>query len=304
MPATAPPTLAVTPPSTPSTTPAAGQTPTGVDCSPEDPALVHPGRLTFGLSEPAVPPWFGGDPAIAYPGEPVGTEWAVSDPYSGEGFEAAVAYAIAAQLGFSRENVLWEPIDPLTALDGGPKPFDLYVSQAVPAPPAVTNVDFSRAYYEFNYAVLGLFQNPIFEVTTLDELRSHTLGFVEGSAGQIVVSNIVQPTSPPSAFPDLAAARSALELDDIDGVVVDLPTAFRLRDEEIPGAVVVGQFEATDSQLGFVSSVPNVYAAVLPKGHGLTSCVDQALDELDAAGTLDRLRLAWLADRANAPILE
>ena len=302
--ATTPATPPVIPTTTISATPAVVQTPTGLACTAQHPALTTAGQLTVGLSEPAVPPWFGGDPAIPYPGEPVGTAWAVSDPYSAEGFEGALAYAIAAQLGFAREDVRWLVADRLSALVAGPKPFDLYISQAVPAPPAVGSVGFSRPYYELNYAVLGLFDNPIAEVTTTAELRTFTLGAIEGSAEMVLLTNIVRPASPPSIFEDLESARSALELDDIDGLAIDLPTAFRLRDEEIPGAVVVGQFEATARDLGFVSGDPTDYSAVLLQGSSLAGCIDQALETLAGAGTLDMLRRTWLADRANAPILE
>lgn len=305
MPATVPAqTLAPSPPTTPSTTPAVVQTPTGLACTSEDPYLATYGRLTVGFSEPAVPPWFGGDAAIAYPGEPQGTAWEVSDPYSGEGFEGALAYAIAAQLGFGREDVQWLVVDLTAAVAAGPKQFDVYISRAVPTIPAFGNVGFSRTYYELNYAILGLFENPIAEVTTIDELRTFRLGAVEDGAEQALLTMIVQPTTPPSTFADLEAARSALELDDIDGLMVDLPTAFRLRDEEIPGAVVVGQFEQTARELGFVNSVLTDYAAILEQASPLIRCVTAALQALDDAGSLDALRRTWLADRANAPILE
>lgn len=305
MPATTPlQTLAASSPTTPSTTPPVVQTPTGLACTSEDPALATYGRLTVGFSEPAVPPWFGGDAAIAYPGEPQGTTWEVSDPYSAEGFEGALAYAIAAQLGFARETVQWLIVDLTAAVAAGPKQFDVYISRAVPTIPAFANVNFSRAYYELNYAVLGLFENPIAEVTTIDGLRTFRLGAIEGSAEQLLLTNVVQPTVPVSTFADLEAARSALEFDDVDGLLVDLPTAFRLRDEEIPGAVVVGQFEQTARELGFVNGVLTDYAAVLEQASPLIRCVTAALQALDDAGLLDALQSTWLADRANAPILE
>lgn len=266
--------------------------------------MVTRGQLTVGFSEPAAPPWFGGEAAIAYPGEPEGTAWEISDPYSAEGFESALAYAVAPLVGVHTQGpVQWVNVEREAALAPGSKPFDFYLSQA-PTLPASPDVSYSRSYYELNYAILGLFANPIAEVTTTDALRAYRLGAVESSPGLTLLSDIVQPTTPPSGFADLDAARAALEIGDIDGLAIDLPTAFRLRDEEIPGAVVVGQFEATDGDLGVITSPPNSYSAVLPKDSVYTGCVDGALEALDSGGTLDALRRTWLADRANAPILE
>lgn len=291
-------------PSSTTATRAPAESPRSLLCGSLDVFVPDPGELVVGFSEPAVPPWFVGDPSVAYLGEPVGTTWQVSDPYAGEGFESAIAYAVAGQLGVVRENVRWLDVDRETALAPGSKPFAFYISQAPVLPFASGQISSTRAYYEPNYAMLGLFANPIAEATTLAELRSFTLGAVAGSPSEILIRDFIQPTTAPSSFADLESARSALERDDIDGLAVDLPTAFRLRDEEIPGSVVVGQFDATDMDLGIIRSMPTGYAIALPQNGQLSECISFLVGTLYQNGTIDALRRTWLVDRANAPILE
>src|ERR671936_830114 len=113
-------------------------------CAKSSLTLVHSGQLTVGTDNPAYPPWFGG--AEKKP-------WKVSDPRSGEGFESAVAYAVAKQLGFSRNEVEWKHVPFANSYAPGPKSFDFDINQISYKPARAKAVDFSNSYYDVNQSV-------------------------------------------------------------------------------------------------------------------------------------------------------
>jgi polar amino acid transport system substrate-binding protein len=292
LPATAPPTAARPGPPTP----APPTTPAGAQCGPLNPALTTPSILTIGVREPAVPPWFGGDAGISYPGEPDGTTWEVGDPYSGEGYESAVAYALADRLGFVPEAVRWAP-SPSGLTTTETSAWDMYLSQLTFNTGLASAFALSTTYFRPNQALIGLISEPIADATTISELRRYRLGTLAGSAGETVISEVISPSARSQLYDDLDEARQAVEFGDVDGLVIELPTAFFLRDEQLPGGVVVGQFEADE-----VPDPNTSFVIALASDSPLTDCVNAALVELEADGTLESLRLTWLVARVNAPI--
>ncbi|HVM31125.1 MAG TPA: transporter substrate-binding domain-containing protein [Candidatus Limnocylindrales bacterium] len=284
----APPTAAPTPADTPAATPV--QTPAGTECGPDSPHLKNAGQLTLSTDNPAFPPWWGGDPEEEYEGQPDDDAgWEVSNPYSGEGLESATAYAIAERLGFSRDQVVWLQNAVFEqAFAPGPKPFDFHMAQVSIRPERAEAVDFSDPYFDSHQSLLTLTGNDIADETTVSGLQEYRLGAAAATTSYQLIEDVIQPTVEPSVFPDNATALTALQNGQIDGLVVDLGTAFYMRDAQLedwdtpdPEGTIVGAFpeSAQTDQVG----------AVLELDSPFTECVNQALSELRAEGTLDEI---------------
>jgi len=91
-------------------------------------------------------------------------------------------------------------------------------------------------------------------------------------------------------------AVQALKNGQIDGLVVDLPTAFYITAAQIKNSVIVGQLPP--------GPAPEQFGALLAKGSSLTSCVSKAIDALRDDGTLASIQDKWLAKEADAPVLQ
>jgi polar amino acid transport system substrate-binding protein len=254
-------------------------------------ALKNPGRLTVSTDNPAFFPWFDG--AV-----PEGSEWATFGKYppSGDGFESALAYAIAAQLGFSADEVDWIGQAAFgQAFAPGEKDFDFHVGQVSITPERAEAVDFSDPYFDVQQAVVAIADTPITSVTTLAELKDFQLGAAVSTTSLLVLEDVVQPNTEVKVYDDNNAGKTALENGQIDGLVVDTPTAFYIRDVELANGAIVGQI-ATDAQEQF--------GAVLDKGSPLTPCVNEALATIRASGQWQEIYDAWIGGRDSAPLLQ
>jgi polar amino acid transport system substrate-binding protein len=302
-PGTPAPTPADTPATTPATTPA--QTPAGQACGPDSPHLKNAGQLTLSTDNPAFPPWWGGDPDEQYPGQPAdATFWQVSNPYSGEGLEGATAYAVAENLGFSREQVVWlENTTFENAFAPGSKAFDFHAAQVSIRPARAEAVDFSTPYFDANQALLAMTTSDITSETTITGLKGYRLGAASNTTSLELIENVIQPTTQASVFADNATAKVALENGQIDGLVVDLGTAFYIRDAELedwdtpdPEGTIVGAFSESEQvdQVGFVLELDSPF----------TACVNQALAELEADGTLQRIYDENIGEQLGVPFFE
>ena len=248
--------------------------------------LLSDGVLTMGADNPAFPPWFGG----AEKTKP----WKVSDPYSGKGFESAVVYAIATQLGFTKAQVKWTVVPFNNSFRPGKKPFDMYVTQVSYSPERARSVDFSRGYYFVNQSVVARKGTPIAKVKTIAGLKRYKLGVQVGTTSLNYISRNIRPTSSPAVYDTNDAAIQALKNRQIDGIVVDLPTAFFVTAVQLDDGVIVGKLPPKGSQERF--------GAVFQKGSSLRRCVDRAIGNLRANGTLAKIEKQYLA-RAGAPDL-
>jgi polar amino acid transport system substrate-binding protein len=264
-----------------------GGTTTTASCAKGSLNLVNAGQLTIGTDNPAYPPWFGGSP---------GHGWKVSDPYSGEGYESAVAYALAKQLGFSKPEVTWKYTSFDTAKAPGKKGFDFDINQISYSPERAKVVDFSDSYYDVAQAVVVNKGTPIANVTTLAGLKSYELGAQLGTTSYQYITSKIKPSKKPSVFPTNAGAVQALKNKQIDGLVVDLPTAFYVSAAQVPGSKVLGQFPAEAGGEHF--------GLVFEKGNPLVTCVNKALGTMRSDGTLKQLEHQWLAKATGAPILK
>lgn len=240
------------------------------ECAFENLTTITPGVLTIGTDTPAYPPYFVDD-----------------DPSNGQGFESAVAYAVAEQLGFMPADVVWEVVPFNTSYAPGEKNFDFDINQISITPERAEVVDFSDGYYTVNQAVVAFNDSPIAGATTITELRDAKLGAQVGTTSLDFVTEVVQPTNEPYVFNDTNDAKSALQNGQIDGIVVDLPTAYYVTAAEFDDSKIVGQFQATDTGEEF--------GLLFQKGNPLVTCVNGALAELRDSGQLQELQDTWLA---------
>ncbi len=248
--------------------------------------LKNESRLTLGTDNPAFPPWWGG-------GE-TRKPWKVSNPYSGQGYESAVAYAVARQLGFATRQVDWVYTPFAQSYRPGDKRFDFYMAQVSYTPERDRVVDFSNAYYYVNQALVGREGTQIANAKSIAALKPYQLGAQLGTTSyQYIVRNI-RPDSRPLAYRSNDLAVQALKNGQIDGIVVDLPTAFFVTAVQVEDGVIVGQFPNRGSRERF--------GMVFEQGNTLRRCVNRALNRLWANGTTRRLQSRWLAG-AGAPLL-
>lgn len=237
-----------------------------------------PGKLTIGTDEPAYEPWFRDN-----------------KPDNGEGFESAVAYAVAERLGYARTDVVWNRVKFENAIAPGPKDFDFDINQFSITEERKQAVDFSAPYYAVRQTVIALKSSKIAGKASLADLHNAKLGAQVGTTSYQAITDVIKPGTEPQVFNTNDDAKKALQNGQIDGLVVDLPTAFYITGAELPDATIVGQLP----QVG----QPETFGLVLDKGSSLTGCVGRAVTELRDAGTLGELEKKWLAQVAGAPEL-
>jgi polar amino acid transport system substrate-binding protein len=246
-------------------------------CEPGELATKNEGTLTVATDKPAYPPYFEDD-----------------DPTNGEGFESAVAYAIADNLGFSKADVKWTVVPFNSSYAPGPKDFDFDVNQISITPPREKQVDFSAPYYTANQAVVALKDSEAADAKSLSDLQSARIGVQIGTTSLDGVEEEIEPSDQPQVFNSSNDVVTALKNEQVDAVVVDLPTALYLTAAQVPTATVVGQF-----------SVPggDQWGALLEKGSPLTACVSQAIEEMEESGELEEITQRWMSKAAGAPEL-
>ncbi len=248
--------------------------------------LLSEGRLTLGTDNPAFPPWWGG-------GE-TRKPWKISNPYSGKGYESAVAYAVARQLGFTKGQVQWTHVPFAQSYRPGDKAFDFYMAQVSYTPERDKVVDFSNAYYYVNQALVGREGTSIASAKSIAALKPYRLGAQLGTTSyQYIVKNI-RPSENPLAYRSNDLAVQALKNGRIDGIVVDLPTAFFVTAVQIEDGLIVGQFPNRGARERF--------GMVFEQGNTVRGCVNKALNRLWANGTIKKLQRTWLARAGGAPI--
>jgi polar amino acid transport system substrate-binding protein len=297
-------TAAATPTTAPTATPTATPTPTptpiGGVCGPLASLPVKTaGQLTIGTDDPAYPPYY--DPPAS--GETASTPingsqpWSLGDPTNGRGFESAVAYQVATELGFTSDQVAWMYVPFNKSFAPGDKAFDFDINQISYTAKRATKVDMTNGYYYVNQALVANAGTPITSATTMADLQSYRLGAQVGTTSLSYITDTIQPTTQASVYDTTDAAISALNANQIDGIVVDLPTAFYITAAQMDNGVIVGQFPATGTGQEY-------FSMVLQQGSALTGCINQALAAMNTDGTLAQITQEWLADKANAPVIQ
>ncbi|MDP9847957.1 ABC transporter substrate-binding protein [Streptosporangium lutulentum] len=249
-------------------------------CTKDQLTLKTAGKLTIGTDKPAYEPWFKDD-----------------DPANGKGFESAVAYAIAKQLGFTDTEVTWATVKFDSAFAPGAKQFDLDFNQVSVTPDRAKVVDFSDGYYTVKQAVVALNGSKIASATDLASLKDAKIGVQVGTTSLQAVKDVIKPTVELNVYNEQIDAVNALKNKQVDAVVVDLPTAFYVTAAQVEGSKIVGQF-------GTASGAPEVFGAVFEKGSPLVGCVNEAIGKLTASGELAKIETEWLGSAAGAPELK
>lgn len=258
---------------------AACQTPAG-DSPEGDSDYVTPGKITIATGEPAYYPYVIDDA-----------------PESGEGFEAAVAYAVAAELGFDPEDVVWVRTGFDAAIAPGPKDFDFNLQQYTITPERLESVDFSSPYYSADQAVITIEGSAAASATSIDDLKGLLIGAAAGTTSLTAVEQIIAPTAGAQVFNSNDDAKLALESGQVDAIVVDVPTAFFMTGVELDGGLIIGS-------LPEIEGAADEWGLLLAKDSPLTDAVTAAVDALREDGTLDRLVAEWLGADQGVPTLE
>jgi polar amino acid transport system substrate-binding protein len=249
---------------------------------------VTSGQLTIGTDNPAYPPWFAGGSK---------SSWKINDPSTGKGYESAVAYAIAAKLGYAKPNVKWIYVPFNKAFAPGSKSFDFDINQISYTPARAKVVSFSVSYYDVNQALVVNKGTKIASIRSVKGLASFKLGAQLGTTSYAFIKARIKPSQQPAVYNSNAAAVLALKNKQIDGLMVDLPTAFYVTAVQVPNGKILGQFENN-------GKVTDHFGVVLAKGNPLTACLNKAISSLRASGALKRLQQLWLAKATGAPILK
>ncbi|KQZ88387.1 ABC transporter substrate-binding protein [Phycicoccus sp. Root563] len=258
---------------------AASSSSTGSTCEAATLPTVKAGTLTVATDKPAYGPWFQDD-----------------DPANGKGYESAVAYAIADKLGFAKEKVTWVVAPFNTVIAPGQKSFDFDLNQVSITDDRKKAVDFSSGYYDVRQTVVSFKGSKLDGKTTVADLKGAKLGAQVGTTSYAAATDQIKPDAKVAVYDSNDLAVQALKNRQIDGIVVDLPTAFYMTGAQLDDGVIVGQLPSA-------SSSPEQFGAVLDKGSKLTACVTQAVDALRADGTLTRLVDQWLSTQ-GAPELK
>jgi polar amino acid transport system substrate-binding protein len=246
---------------------------------------INAGTLTIGTDNPAYPPWFGGSE---------GHKWKISDPYSGKGYESAVAYTVAKQLGFSPAKVKWVYVPFAKSFAPGKKSFDFDITQISFTPQRAKVVDFSDSYYDVNQAIVVRNGTPIAKVHSIVGLKPYTLSAQLGTTSYAFIKSKIKPKSV-KVYNTNDKAVFALKNKLVDGIVVDLPTAFYVTAVQVPNSKILGQFASTTGEH---------FGMVFQKGNPLRACVNTALASMKRNGTLKRIQATWLSKVVSVPVLK
>ncbi|GAA2084602.1 amino acid ABC transporter substrate-binding protein [Aeromicrobium tamlense] len=249
------------------------------DCAVDQLPLVKSGTLTIATDDPAFEPWF-----------------VDNDPSNGKGFESAVAYAVAEQMGFEPDQVAWTKVPFNTSYQPGKKAFDFDINQISITKDRQQAVDFSKPYYSAAQAIIVRSDSKFADAKSLDDFRTASLGAQIGTTSLKAIESL-ETQDAPLVYDDTTKAALALANGQVDGIVADLPSAFYLVAAELEDATIAGQFD-------FDGGEPEQFGLLLEKGSELTSCVDEAVTALTEDGTLADLEQEWLAESQDVPVLK
>ncbi len=271
--------LAACSPTDKADSPVVSVAPSANACAKSGLSLINPGTFTVATDNPAYEPWFSDN-----------------KPSNGKGYESAVAYAVAKQLGFADTEVKWVTASFNSVVTPGRKNFDADINQVSISEDRKKAVDFSSGYYDVAQSVVTYANSPIAKASSLAELKNAKLGAQVGTTSYKTILDTIKPSKKPAVYDTNDLAVQALKNKQIDGIVVDLPTGFYMSAAQLDNGKIVGQISAGSS--------PEQFGFVLSKGSKLTACLSQAVDALRNDGTLGRLQDQWLATAGGAPELK
>ncbi|WGX98380.1 ABC transporter substrate-binding protein [Nocardioides sp. L-11A] len=256
-----------------------GKSASADECAVADLPLVQDGMLTVGTDTPAYEPWF-----------------VDNDPTNGEGFESAVAYAIAEELGFTKDQVTWVTVPFNNSYKPGKKDFDFDINQISVNPEREKAVDFSDGYYSAAQAVIVLEDSPAAKATSLADLATFKIGAQTGTTSLTAIRDVIKPQQDPLVFQNTNNAKQAMLNGQVDAIIADLPTAFYISAAEIENSTLLGQFQYDGGE-------PEEFGLLFEQGNQLLPCVNGAIAALQEDGTLADIEQKWLSDVVSVPEL-
>lgn len=254
-------------------------------CDVADLNLVTPGKLTVATGEPAYPPWVGTTDGEGF-----------DDPASKLGYEAALVYELAAQMGFTDADVVWTRVGFDEAIAPGTKPWDFNLQQYSITEAREQVVDFSAPYYTTRQALVVFEDSPFAAPSSMADLKDAALGAQVGTTSLDFIEDVIKPSKEAAVYNDNAAAKAAMTAGQIDGIIVDLPTAYYITAVEIEGSVIAAQFETEAAD-------PDNYGLLFAEGNSLVPCVNTALAALRDSGKLDELEQTYLTQGGSIPTI-
>jgi polar amino acid transport system substrate-binding protein len=263
----------------------AGPTAAPESCQVADLNLVTPGTLTVATGEPAFPPWVG---------TPDGEFF--DEPESGVGFESALVYAIAEELGFAESDVVWTRIGFNEAIAPGEKPWDFNIQQYSITEDRKEVVDFSSPYYVTTQALIAYPDSPYASATSVGDLKDAVLGAQIGTTSLDFIEDVIKPDTEPNVYDENVDLEAAMNAGQIDALVVDLPTGYYITAAQVEGSIIAGQFEAEAAN-------PDEYGMLFAKGNSLVPCVNTALEALRESGKLQELEDTYLTQEGGIPTI-
>ena len=259
-------------------------------CAPASLQTKTAGTFTIGADNPAYPPYY-------QPSDPATDPWELGDPTNRLGFEGRVAWSIARNLGFVGDTVTWVVAPFNNATGPGEKDFDIYLTQVSYSAERAQAVDLSDGYYDVAQAVVAAKDSPLSKVTSIAALKDFQFGAQVGTTSLETITTTIAPSKEAKVYDTNDLAVEALKNGQIDGLVVDLPTAFYITTGgQFPEGVIAGQFPAKEGGEHF--------SVVLDLGSPLTACVNTAIGQLRDSGELARITQTQLSDNAAAPVYQ
>jgi polar amino acid transport system substrate-binding protein len=253
-------------------------------CAKDQLETVVDGSLTIATDNPAFPPWFQ---------DAEGAPWDPTTPPTGQGYEAAVASAVAEQLGFTQDEVRWVVVPFNNIFRPGPKDFDFDINQVSYRPKRDEAVDFSDSYYDVEQAVITLKNSDFAGAASLADLKGAKLGAQLGTTSLDAINDVVQPDQEAAVYNKNIDAITALKNGQVDGIVVDFPTSLYITAVQVPNAKVVGRLPAGEEYFGLV----------FEEGNPLRDCANEAIAALQSDGTIAQLQEEWI-NASAPPVLE
>lgn len=245
------------------------------ECSPDALATVEPGTLTVATGDPAFPPWVEND-----------------DPESGEGFEAAIVYALADELGFAAEDVTWVRTGFDEAIAPGDRDYDFNIQQFSIREDRREVVDFSVPYYQPDKALVALPDSAVAGATSFEELADANWGAAIGTTDLTYIEDVIG-ASDVAVFDDQAGVFQALQGGQIDATVVALPTALFATAVQVPEAEILATLPPDESDEGL--------GLLLTQDNPILPCIDEALEAMRADGRIDDIAGEWLGVGTDIP---
>ena len=233
-------------------------------------------------------------------GNPAYFPWVIDDnPAGGKGFEAAVGYAVAAEMGFEASAVDWVAASFDQSIQPGAKNFDFNLQQFSITAEREAVIDFSDPYYSAAMAVLV--RQPTVEAgaeATIASLKALKWGVDANTTALPMVMGLVGPSSDPLLYDDSTDVLEAMKANQIDAALFDLPTALYLSAVVLEDGAMLGQFPADRAES------PDQFGLVMEQGSAIKSCANEAIAALKANGTLAALEAEWLSETTGVPVIK